>query len=682
MRALTKLLLGLILVIIAAAIILPFIIPMDTYKQEITARVEAATGRKLIINGELKAQVLPNIGVELQDVTLSNPEGFSTEYMMQLKSLVVELQLIPLLEGQMKIEEITLKQPNIYLEQKKNGVNNWSFPATSETNADNKTNNSASESPVTVSTEHRLDKLERLKIKKIAIEKGNMFYRDDMEGKQFNLKDLDMALAMPSVHEPIVIESELYWNDKKVRINGAFTTLAKYLEEKSANASLSMYSELINLTYDGALLKKDQHPDISGAITFDSSSLISLASWLENPIEWKGKTSLKTSVKGELSCAAYTCTIQKGNYMLDSINASGELGINLSEAKPGIQAFLTTDELDLRPYIPEDEVNASFAPALISPAHAQIANVWSAEAIDFSPLQQLNAELSLTANTIIIPKLSLGKTAIAAELTKGILKTDISETALFEGTGKGSIVINANNTPSVTKRFSFQNINVGAMLEKLATVNNLHGVGDLQMNITMKGPSEQAMISSMNGDGKLTIKDGAIRGINIAQMARNITSAFTANDETQSTDFSEIAGTFTIVQGVISNQDLKMIAPLLRVSGSGIVNLPAWLINYRIEPKLVKSIEGQGAGEKEAAGLMVPIIIEGSLDRPQFRPDTEGLIKEAITNPEKAKEQVEAVKDQVKDLKEGFKDFNSVEDLKKQGVIEDGVKGLLKGLGN
>ena len=70
-----------------------------------------------------------------------------------------------------------------------------------------------------------------------------------------------------------------------------------------------------------------------------------------------------------------------------------------------------------------------------------------------------------------------------------------------------------------------------------------------------------------------------------------------------------------------------MKAPVFRISGAGTVDLPKRSLNYRIEPKVAATLEGQGG--KDAAGLMVPVIITGPWDNLSYRPDLAAVAKGA-----------------------------------------------------
>ncbi|HXE29111.1 MAG TPA: AsmA family protein, partial [Stellaceae bacterium] len=87
-----KLLIGLavvIVLVIAAAIAVPFFIPLDTYKAKIIALVKSETGRDLKIAGPVHFSLFPSVALEANDVSLSNPAGAASPNMVQLKTLDV-----------------------------------------------------------------------------------------------------------------------------------------------------------------------------------------------------------------------------------------------------------------------------------------------------------------------------------------------------------------------------------------------------------------------------------------------------------------------------------------------------------------------------------------------------------------------------------------------------------------
>ncbi|KAJ0346609.1 hypothetical protein COL154_013879, partial [Colletotrichum chrysophilum] len=109
-------------------------------------------------------------------------------------------------------------------------------------------------------------------------------------------------------------------------------------------------------------------------------------------------------------------------------------------------------------------------------------------------------------------------------------------------------------------------------------------------------PATSAAGGASNGDFAFT--DGALKGINIAESIRKAKAALKgeslpASSETEQTDFSSLSGSFTAKNGLVDNQDLKLMSPLLRVNGAGTANLPTQKIDYGLKVSVVGSTEGQ-----------------------------------------------------------------------------------------
>jgi len=113
--------LGLVVIALLAA---PFFIDVNVYKSQIEKAVEKATGRTLSI-GNMDASLFPWVGVELNDVHLSNRAGFAERDFLSVQRLHVKLALLPLLSKKVEIEHFEIVAPVFYLERRENGENNW-----------------------------------------------------------------------------------------------------------------------------------------------------------------------------------------------------------------------------------------------------------------------------------------------------------------------------------------------------------------------------------------------------------------------------------------------------------------------------------------------------------------------------------------------------------------------------
>ncbi len=256
--------------------------------------------------------------------------------------------------------------------------------------------------------------------------------------------------------------------------------------------------------------------------------------------------------------------------------------------------------------------------------------------------------------------------------------------ALYGGQATGDLDLSVSKgVPAIHQTFKLDGLNALPFLTAVAGFERLEGKASAQLDVTSRGGSQLQLVRALNGNGKVAFTDGALVGINIAAMVRNAASAFLdpGAGEQRKTDFGELSGTFTIKDGILTNDDMSLQAPALRVAGRGRVDLPARTLAYRIEPKAAATLEGQ-SGEKNVSGVLVPVIVEGPWDDLSYRPDLTGVLDAALKNPEAIKEQVEQLGGSAKDVKRTLEDAAKGGSGGGSGAPEDAAKKLLKGLFN
>jgi len=116
---------ALVLLVIVGAVIFVSTFDPNAHKAQITEAVKKATGRDLVVSGQIKVSVFPWLGAEVGGVSLSNAKGFGDKPMVQIGSAQVRLKLLPLLTGSLELGRVTLENLNLNLAQNKDGVTNW-----------------------------------------------------------------------------------------------------------------------------------------------------------------------------------------------------------------------------------------------------------------------------------------------------------------------------------------------------------------------------------------------------------------------------------------------------------------------------------------------------------------------------------------------------------------------------
>ena len=128
MKLLFRLLLGLVAVVVAVVVAAAAIIMTADTRQMaglISERVKAATGRELVIAGdmEMKLSLVPTLSAA--DVRFGNAAWGSQPDMVRLDGVEIGLELLPLLSGDIRLSALTLIGPDILLEVSPEGIPNW-----------------------------------------------------------------------------------------------------------------------------------------------------------------------------------------------------------------------------------------------------------------------------------------------------------------------------------------------------------------------------------------------------------------------------------------------------------------------------------------------------------------------------------------------------------------------------
>ncbi|MDI3561095.1 AsmA family protein [Bradyrhizobium sp. Arg816] len=260
---------------------------------------------------------------------------------------------------------------------------------------------------------------------------------------------------------------------------------------------------------------------------------------------------------------------------------------------------------------------------------------WSNAPIDVSGLNYVDAQIRISANEAVIGDAHLAPLALDAKLAGGVLKAGTANLGAYDGQVSGEVILDATSgAPSFAMHSDLVGVSALPLLQGLAEFDRIDGKLQAKLALRSAGTSQRALMANMQGTAFVNFQDGAIRGINIAQMIRSLTSGTLSgwqDSEAQSTDLSQLSASFRIDKGQAVTTDLNLIGPLVRVTGAGTIALDTKMMGFRVEPKLVMTTEGQGR-TSEPVGFGIPVMIQGSWSQPRIYPDMAGM----LDNPDAA----------------------------------------------
>ncbi len=327
----------------------------------------------------------------------------------------------------------------------------------------------------------------------------------------------------------------------------------------------------------------------------------------------------------------------------DETTASSRIAVQ-GFASPHIGFDVDLDRLNLDRYLPAAQAGASptgAAPAAGAASHAGAAD----PKVDLSALKALNLAGEVRIGALQVHNAKAGKLKVGVHALAGHLELAPLSASLYEGALNGSAKVDAAAN-RVGVNATLEGISIGPLLKDLNGQDVLEGHGQAKLDVTTQGPTVGAMRRALGGSASLALRDGAVRGINIAQRLRELKSALSggssqtqAASSTEKTDFSELSASFSIKNGVATNNDLAVKSPLLRLGGAGTIDIGASSIDYTAKASVVESLAGQGGGDLAGLrGVTVPVHLSGPFTALSYQLDLNAVAVQVLKN--KAADQV------------------------------------------
>jgi AsmA protein len=442
--------------------------------------------------------------------------------------------------------------------------------------------------------------------------------------KANRIEAISLNAAFKDLVKPVTVTGGATWHGQRFNLS-AVGDVRGILAGKSSAVDVKAASQMLTAGFNGSVSQAGLG---NGRLSLQTASLTNLMRWLGQTPGWQSGFQA-FSINGNLTVAANAVSFANTSFKLDNTSGTGNGKIRLGK-KPSVQAQLSLDTLDVTPYLGDagKQQAAGGGPT-----------GWSDARIDFSALNAIDASLGLAAKQFIYKQIKTGAVTIQATISGGKLDAKLPSLKLYNGTGNGSLSVDASSkTPKQAFKFALKDLAAYPFLRDAAGFESIEGTGAMNLDLTASGASQRAIVSALNGTAKFQFNNGAIRGINIASLMRNLTSGVLTGwqgGQAQKTDFAVLSASFKVAQGQATNNDLQLIGPLVRMKGAGTVNMPAKTVNFRVDPQLVASLEGQGS-KGDLAGLGVPVMVSGPWSNPKIYPDIAGILQ----NPTAAYDQL------------------------------------------
>ena len=640
LKSIAIILFVLVILIVAAT---QLISTQDIFDQ-VSTKVEQTTGRTLTVNGKQSLSLFPSLSLALNDVHFSNIKGGSKQDMASITELLIHIPWFSVFSGELNIDKFVINNLEILLEKSIEGKVNWQFSSLVTT--ENKIANSTDNTDQTTSINDNsvtLPEYFDISLGQVEINGGKLTFIDHQSKETKIIDQLNLAVFLPSLRQPLNLSGSVRYMAQVFELESSITTLAKAINNQAFSLKLNLTSQLAKLNYEGEVV--EQGKELKGSLSVSGDSVKQLLNWQNITLVAKDEAFNQFSFRTSMHFANNKLTLDELMVNLDALEFKGSTAITLSTPLK-ISSIIDLGILDLNPYLPKNNVNNNLDGS--SPNETENPPiVWDDTPIDLSALSSLNANISIQSSQLLVRDIKLGKNEIALLLNNGIANVQLKSFQGYEGRGTGAFKVNSNKKPyQITSKFELANINAQPLLSDAVGFDKLMGKGQLAWELSTKGASQRDFIPRLNGNIDFSFTDGAVKGVNLAAVAKSASNIMKGNlssvsldsdfSNADKTDFAALTGKFILNNGVANTTNLSLNNPFIRISGTGDIDLPNTKVKMQVKSKIVVSSQGQAA-DGTSAGLEIPIKITGPFHQIKIRPDVNSGAKDKVKDKVKDK---------------------------------------------
>jgi AsmA protein len=328
-------------------------------------------------------------------------------------------------------------------------------------------------------------------------------------------------------------------------------------------------------------------------------------------------------------------------------------------AKPHADFDADIDRIDLDRYLPPAPKPGAAPPPAPAEATAQTAQTKGGASgadpkLDLSALKALDLEGQVKVGALKARGLQTSNLRIGIKASGGRIDVAPITAALYGGTlnANAGVVADGNR---IAAKAALAGVAIGPLLKDMIEREPVDGHGNVNLDLTTSGPTVGALRLGLNGTASIALRDGAIKGVNVAQRIRDgqsllnlggTTESKPANDAEQ-TDFSELGASYAVHDGIATSTDIDAKSPLVRVGGTSTIDLVQQTIDTTLQVSIVGTLTGQSGKQlSDLHGVTVPVHLTGPFDEVAYTIDWRNIatqlakskasdaLKSAVATPE------------------------------------------------
>ena len=602
-------------VLVAAAAAVLYSIDVNSYRDEIAAEFRKATGRDLAIGGDIDLSISLSPAVVVERVAIANAGWGSRPLMVALERAEAEVELLPLLAGDIRVTRLILVEPDILLETNADGLSNWQTgppsddrsraPARSAEEAERK--EKADSGPPTVPIFNHVE-----------IRRGRLTYKDGRTGQEMRF-DLDRVSARAeSFGAPLEIDAGGAWNGAPFAISGSVESLAGIASGGPVGLELEMEAFGFDARLSGTVAEPAKPAGLDLRIAVRGAELSSLAPLAGPGLPKLGPVAFDARVRG----GPDKLRIEDLKAALASSDLSGRIDLSLAGPRPRLAGTLASKRIDLAG-LRQASAGSGRPTAAGSGAKRQKGQpdrVFPDDPIPLDGLRAADLDLALSVEKLTGYSVPIGAVRARISLDNGALTAKPLSATVAGSRVDGEFRLDARRAvPRLQLAVGAPELDLGRLLEEAGVTDLFEGKAKVGVDLAGSGGSIAALMAGLDGDIRLAGGNGRLKteALDAAVGGASAVLGTLFSGRKQWTVVNCAVASIGIEKGRATSRAALVDTEYSTVAAKGTANLASETLDLVIEPR----------AKSATLNIAVPVHVGGTFANPKFRPDTGAALK-------------------------------------------------------
>src|SRR5262245_38928166 len=548
----------------------------------ISRAVTQATGRELVIDGDLRAvwsRVHPRIRVE--KVTFANSDWATEDYLFSAEAAEAELRLLPLLRGRVVLPEVYLQGAEVNLQRDEQGRRNWILDPERE----------------------KQKKESRLFIERLTLDRGHLSYSDATFG-------MDVQADLNTDETGLVFAATGTYQGQKFSGSGHTGQILSLYDESSpfplkAEARIGETRVGVDGSVTGlmTLANVDTRIRLSGQSLSDLYHIVGIA-LPQTP---------RYATEGRLVRDGTVFRYEKFNGKVGGSDLSGTLQVDTGGRRPFMRGDLQSKVIDL-----------ADLGVVVGTEQPREDGVLPDAPFEPTRWDSVDADVRIKAGSIRRPKqLPVENLATRIRMKERVLTLDPLEFGIAGGRIVGPVKLDGTkDTIGADVRMQGRKLQLAQLFptikENQASVGDIGGVVELSGS----GNSVASMLGTSTGKIGFFMEGGRISAFMMQLVALDLWNAARvklAGDKT--VEIRCAVADFDVKQGVMNTNAFVFDTDVVLIEGGGTVNLTTEEMDFKLNPK---------PRDSSLASLNSPLYLRGTFSDPKPSPDVPKLAAKGV----------------------------------------------------